>query len=682
MSNLREILREEYIKEINKIDVKTLMTMIEEVLDSPLTIVEEEEVPSIAKMDDDKTLEMILQMIPEIEVSELGWGDVSGPEKDIKGAARLLLEGYLENIQGTSLGEKIKSVGAFYGPGAVDMIEETGRTAERPMTAKIKQAISYLVFYKTLTKVLTNFNASSAGFSFESFLATLSDGYQIPANKGTIADYVDRLGGGEIPISLKLYKETKLKVDGSYTDLVRDLVKPQFSHPKGHAMRYVVCTKDMDKDPVTKKALPTAQQQGKIHFWQFDFTIQNVMAILVNSMDKSQECIRLPKEVVSKLNRGWSPTEDDSKNLLRLPAQMEASEDELEAMFLRKLEGNLAHLKEQNPQSLMHFVDDEMYKQLMKDLNWKENDELFKPVELPPDETEEDEEGSREKKMGVRRGESMFIAKVLKDWLKVWFDSYYTGLPEDHPMVQTLNALTPNQRAKAIGTGYGTRGLIDGLWHALRDANQGDREKVMDEKTQQKKFKYDKPEMDPRAGLIATQAAAYKKSEREKILDAMEKAGEFYSPLESAYYYGQWAAANDMQKMSIGLYHTKGYLRRKHFFMNQTQATNSADPVIVPKENDKGEKPIDSIKDGGTGAVSIGFILVGGFYVGEVLNEIRKLLDREIFDIFTQLRSLSDNLNEYFADGLNNDTLANKAIGNADAIGGTTKTLKKKYPKK
>ena len=101
--------------------------------------------------------------------------------------------------------------------------------------------------------------------------------------------------------------------------------------------------------------------------------------------------------------------------------------------------------------------------------------------------------------------------------------------------------------------------------------------------TQEEKFKHDKPERDPRAGLIATQAAAYKKSERERILDEMEKSGEFLSPLESAAAYGQWAAAEDMEKMSIALYHTKGYLRRKHFFMNQTQATNGADPVIMAK---------------------------------------------------------------------------------------------------
>ena len=552
------------------------------------------------------------------------------------------------------------------------------------MTAKIKQAISYLVFYKTLTKVLTNFNASSAGFSFESFLATLSNGYQIPANKGTIADYVDRLQG-EIPISLKLYKETKLKVDGSYTDLVRDLVKPQFSHPKGHAMRYVICTKDMDKDPVTKKALPTAQQQGKIHFWQFDFTIQNVMSILVNSMDKSQECIRLPKEVVSKLGRTWNPTKEDSKNLLQLPAQMEASEDELEAMFLRKLEGNLEYIKQKNtdPMSSVRFIDDEMYKDLVTKLNWKENDDLFRPVELPPDETDEgedegeDQKEPREKKMGVRRGESTFKARPLTDWLGTWLEGYVAGLPEDDPLVVALRSLSANARKKVLLARE--RSLRAVFYRAIIDANQAPREKVMNDETGEKEFVHDKPEMDPRDGLIATQAAAYKKSEREKILDAMEKSGEFYSPLESAYYYGQWANANDMEKMSIALYHTKGYLRRKHFFMNQTQATNSALPVVVPQENDKGEKPIDSIKDGGTGADKIGSILVGGFYVGEVLNKIRELLDQEIFDIFTQLRSLSDNLNEYFANGLNNDKLANKAIGNADAIGGTTKQLKKKY---
>ena len=674
MSSLREILREEYIKEINKIDVKMLMGMIEEALDAPHTIVEED-IPSVAGMGDDETLEMILKMIPEIEVTELGWGDVSGPEKDIKGPARKTLEGYLNNIEGGSLSEKLKAVSAFYDNGA-DMIRKAGKSAKDPMVSKIKQAVSYLVFYKTLTKVLTNFNASSAGFSFESFLAALSDGYQIPAGGNTIADYIDRLEGSDIPVSLKLYRQKKLKVDGSYTDLVHDLVKPQFGHPLGHAMRYVVCTKDMDKDPDTGKALPTAQQQGKIHFWQFEFTIQNVMAILVNSMDKSQECIRLPREVVSRLNRGWNPTQEDARNLLQLPAPMQASEDELEAMFLRKLEGNLEYLQQQNPSpdSSIKYIDEDMYKELVKDLNWKENDELFKMVTLP----RQDDDDPDEPRKGVRRGESEFAAKELQKWIKKWLEGYISRLPEDHPLLVAIQALSPKARQRAV---YGARptaaglSLYGALYNAIKDANQGARDKVMNIETGEEEFAHDKPEMDPRAGLIATQAAAYKKSEREKILDNMEKTGEFLSPLESAAAYGQWAAANDIEKMSTALYHTLGYLRTKHFFMNQTQATNSAPPVIMPK----GEGGIESIKAGGTGADAIGFIQVGGFYIGEVLNKIRSLLDEEIFEVFKQLKALSDHLNEYFAKGLDNDDLASKAIGNADAISGTTTQLKTKY---
>ena len=453
-------------------------------------------------------------------------------------------------------------------------------------------------------------------------------------------------------------------------------MKPQFGHPKGHAMRYVVCTKDMDKNPDTGKALPTAQQQGKIHFWQFDFTIQNVMAILVNSMDKSQECIRLPREVVSKLNRGWNPTEDDRKNLLRLPAQMEASEDELEAMFLQKVAGNLGHLKNQNPhpQSSMRFIDDEMYESLMKDLNWKENDDLFNPVKLPPDDSDPQDDKDEEPKMGVRRGESKFILKALNAWLRKWLEGYIGTLPEDSPLQVALKPLSEKARHRALygGTGEHGRSLLAALYIALREANQGLRQKVMNDETGEEEFEHEKPEMDPRAGLIATQAAAYKKSERERILDEMEKSGEFLSPLQSAAAYGQWATAEDMEKMSMALYHSKGYLRRKHFFLNQTQATNEAAPVIMAK----GEGGIESIKAGGTEAVKIGSIKVGGFYVGEVLNKIRDLINEEMFGIFNALKTLSDTLNKYFATHLEKDTLATQAIQSADAISGS-RTLQK-----
>ena len=89
--------------------------------------------------------------------------------------------------------------------------------------------------------------------------ATLLGGSQIKANTGTIADFKT---GDNIPISLKLYAEKTVAVGGSFTDLVRDLVDPKFSHPDGAGMRYVVCTKSLAGQP--------GQQEGGIKFFEFD----------------------------------------------------------------------------------------------------------------------------------------------------------------------------------------------------------------------------------------------------------------------------------------------------------------------------------------------------------------------------------------------------------------------------
>ena len=167
-------------------------------------------------------------MIPDIPISEIGWSDVTTTDKgkQILGPQRALLQQYLDNIgsdDGTFEGQ-IKSLQRFYGPQGPGNIMAKAKSN----TDAITRLISYLVFYKTLTKVVTNFNASSAGFTFEAFLATLLHGEQIKANTGTIADFKT---GDNIPVSLKLYAEKTLKVGGSFRDLVRDLREPQFDHP-------------------------------------------------------------------------------------------------------------------------------------------------------------------------------------------------------------------------------------------------------------------------------------------------------------------------------------------------------------------------------------------------------------------------------------------------------------------
>ena len=399
MSDLSQILKEEYIKEINKQNIASLIAIIEEAIDgaenAPASVAEEVEPPPNLPQDEKGVMEMVLKMIPEIEVSEIGWSDVRTPEnaEEIKGPQRQLLEDYLKNIQGSDFAEKISSVSKFYDNG-VGMIE---RSSGSDRTKRIVQAISYLVFYKTLTKVITNFNASSAGFSFESFLAALVNGYQIPANTGTIADYIDRATGKEIPVSLKLYKEGNLEVGGSYTDLVNDLVDPKYPGSIGGAMRYVVCTKTLQGEDL--------DQTGKIDFYQFDFSLDNVMDIIAISKPKSKQCIMLPREIVSALKSGRV----DGVNLAdSLPSESNLPSDEdLEKVFI----SNLNKILEANGVQLSQMQTEEM----LQALNYGKNDDIFK--DFTP------KLGDEVVNKGVVRGRSNldkdYVRNILKDfeWL-------------------------------------------------------------------------------------------------------------------------------------------------------------------------------------------------------------------------------------------------------------------------
>ena len=564
MSELSEILKEEYLKEINSFNLKVLMEMIEDAVEQSHAAPITEESPDLTGLSDDKVTEMILKMIPDIEVSEIGWSDVRTPEnaEEIKGPQRKLLEDYLQNIQGTDFEQKIRGVSQFYTDGA-QMIE---RAAGTDRTKRIVQAISYLVFYKTLTKVITNFNASSAGFSFESFLAALVNGYQIPANTGTIADYVDRASGQEIPVSLKLYREGGLEVGGSYTDLVNDLVEPQYPGSIDGGMRYVVCTKSLSGKDL--------EQEGRIAFYQFDFNLNNVCDILAISKEKSQKCIMLPREVVSALQSGKQSGVDIND---RLPGQANLpGPEELEKAFIGALDQIL--------QAKNIPVAQSQAEDLLRALEYAKNDDIFKDYVA--------KKGDEERNFGVQRGRSPIdreeVARILQslDW------------------------------TAEIKTGDGKKLRKGALLTVINAANNA---------------------------VIKQLSKTKLADERSNEIKRMVSEGEFLSPEESARQYKMMGA----RQKRIALKNSWGYLTTGHFSLNQKQATNPEAP---------------------TNTIDVGSIEVGRQRVSDVATSIRDLLNEEVAEIFYSLKILSDSLNSFFAGGLADDGLADKATDNAKNI--------------
>ena len=103
-----------------------------------------------------------LESIPQLQTTELGW---AAADRDHEGKAinpnRAELEAFLSKIApGGTLAEKLASIR--------DVVENG--FGEDASTTTV---LSYLVFMKTLTFIIQNFNAASGGFTFESFLGVL-----------------------------------------------------------------------------------------------------------------------------------------------------------------------------------------------------------------------------------------------------------------------------------------------------------------------------------------------------------------------------------------------------------------------------------------------------------------------------------------------------------------------------
>ena len=135
------------------------------------------------------------------------------------------------------------------------------------------------------------------------------------------------------------------------------------------------------------------------------------------------------------------------------------------------------------------------------------------------------------------------------------------------------------------------------------------------------------------------------------MLKDMAASGAFLDPSDSAALYD--SLAPDMKK--IALKNSLGYLQRYQFHLNRSQSTNSSPPLSAEYQ---------------------GEIKVGQAAVLKLLSDVRDILNQQVFDIFNSLKSLSDNLNSYFAGGLEDDRKASTAIADAQNIETNTTEIK------
>jgi hypothetical protein len=78
----------------------------------------------------------------------------------------------------------------------------------------------------------------------------------------------------------------------------------------------------------------------------------------------------------------------------------------------------------------------------------------------------------------------------------------------------------------------------------------------------------------------------------------------------------------------------------------------------------------------GQADVKIGELNIGDQYVQTMLNDAIGLINKSLFDVFTNLRTLTTSVQGFFAGGLADDDLAAAAVESADSISQKTQELR------
>lgn len=282
MSDLKNILNEEYKKKSTTVDMQSLLEMIEQAVGAFHDVSIESSGYELVEGDTetdptDETEEGVTVIRrPIIKISEL-WGKPGTGDREI-------MEGLMKGIVGATVGDKLKSVRAFL--------------TEDPAAAggDISKVMSYLIFLDTFASIITDYGASVTGFLFEAFLAALFGGRSIqvddPASVGAtgslpiednqlwmqlmkqIDDPDAEPEWDIVPYSLKVLRQGG-DVHGSFKNLV-DFFVDSSPKRKSDSLVYLVVIKEAEKDKEGKLGKWT----GRLKFYEFQITRENFLQLI------------------------------------------------------------------------------------------------------------------------------------------------------------------------------------------------------------------------------------------------------------------------------------------------------------------------------------------------------------------------------------------------------------------
>ena len=533
--------------------------------------------------------------IPEIGISELGWTDTRTRESGgVPTGQREVLMNYLERIaKGADLKTKIAELNAF--------MESPPVASGEGAAQVVADVMSYLVFFKTLTRVITNFNASSAGFSFESFIAVLMGGTQIKTGSQTIADFE---AGGEF-VSLKLYSETGLEIGGSWQDLVDDLADKNMNN----RMVYLVVLKNLEGEGL--------EQNGTLAFYQFTLTLQNIANFVASSRDRKLMALPLDENGQLVKTAPGAPAEEtpgeEPPTLAEAVGRPRVTAEELEE---KRQEILAAVFKDALQLPEVKAIPD--LEKLLKQDTFAFGGPVFKKV--------------------TGTFPASHVLQALRELYKDNPEVYAFDPPGEHHR-------TKKAKAKGIHSGALSDPIKPPGWKNATSVGGYIATLITKAATG--------AVQELRKGPEAARVAAGKELGKYfaaslKDIDASVK---YYNSLD-----------NDAARIEA-LHSSYGYLETKKFSMGKgvltggVKATLGGEPVV--------QKELGTLK-------------IGAMNILPLLQQARGELNNQVYSIFTHLKTLSVNLNAYFAAGLDDEKSNPKGAGQkakeaADAIATATK---------